>query len=201
MPRKQVKRSGIFAGLLGLTFTAGPVRAAIISGTFSGVAIAGTTDPGDALGLGLIAVPDDITGYFSFDDLAVSGTTSVNNLSFTIIDVTTGQTATFTDSTGSTYNVNTGTYQLTTNGLGPNSPVATVTFNATSILAGIFEQSFISGPIDASSGSVTGVNGVLNFSIANAQVEVVEPGSLSMLGLGTLEIVAARRRKASVTGA
>jgi hypothetical protein len=49
MPRKHVIRSGIMiAGLLGLTFIAGPARAAIISGTFSGVATT-ATGPGNAL--------------------------------------------------------------------------------------------------------------------------------------------------------
>jgi hypothetical protein len=197
MPRKQVIRSGIMiAGLLGLTFIAGPARAAIISGTFSGVATT-ATDPGNALGLGSIAVPDDITGYFSFNDLAITGTTSVNNLTFTITDVTTGLTAAFADSAGSTYNVGAGTYQLTATGSDPNSSAASVTLNATSILAGLVEQTFTSGASDLSTGSVSGLSGVLNFSITSAQVDVMEPSSLSVMGLGMLGMVVAKRRKIS----
>jgi hypothetical protein len=149
------------------------------------------------LGLGSIAVPDDITGYFSFNDLAITGTTSVNNLTFTITDVKTGLTAAFADSAGSTYNVDGGSYQLTAFGSDPNSSIATVTLNATSILAGIVEQTFTSGASDLSTGSVSGLSGVLSFSITSAQVDVTEPGSLSVMGLGMLGMVVARRRKIS----
>jgi hypothetical protein len=187
----------MIAGLLGLTFIAEPARAAIISGTFSGVATTGTADPDNALDFGSIAVPDDITGYFSFNDLAITGTTSVNNLTFTITDVTTGLTAAFADSAGSTYNVDGGSYQLTAFGSDPNSSISSVTLNATSILAGIVEQTFSSGPSDLSTGSVSGLSGVLNFSITSAQVDVMEPGSLSVMGLGMLGMAVARRRKKS----
>jgi hypothetical protein len=184
----------LIAGLLGISIVPAPAHAALISGTFSGTATA-ATDPDDDLGLGAVSGGDVISGSFAFNDLLVSGNSSSDNLSITITDSTSGGTATFTDTgpDGSVFNVNTGQYQVMANG--PDSS-ATLTFNAASILAGDLEQSFVSGPGDGSSGLIAAGTGALAFSITNADVEVLEPNSLSVIGIGLMGLVAARRRRA-----
>jgi hypothetical protein len=187
----------LIAGLLGVAIVPAPVHATPISGTFTGNAQS-FSDPDDVLGLGGVNGGDVISGNFAFDSLLVSGNTSSDNLSITITDTTTGNTATFTDALGSTYNVTTGQYQVTANGPDPNDSSVTLTFNAASILADDLEQSFVSGPGDNSSGFAIANGGAeLGFSITNADVEVLEPNTLSVIGMGLMGLVAVRRRRAA----
>ena len=188
----------LIAGLLGISIVPTPVYAALISGTFTGIATT-AFDPDDVLGLGAaVAGGDVISGNFAFNDLLVTGNASSDNLSITITDGTTGGTATFIDTGlgGSTYNVTTGQYQVTANGPDPNGSNVTLTFSAASILADDLEQSFVSGPSDGSSGFVNAGGGELAFSISNADVDVLEPNTLSVIGMGLMGLLAVRRRRA-----
>jgi hypothetical protein len=198
MRKTLLSTSGMMiAGLLSFAIVPAPAQATLISGTFSGMATDGA-DSADTLGLGAgVHEGDVLTGSFAFDDISVADNASSDNLTITINDLTTGDSSTYTDAKGSTYSVTDGNYSVTANGPDPNDIAAVLSFNSLSIVgADGLEQSFTSE--DGSTGSLTGFDDSnLTFDITAADVEVIEPGSLSLIGMGLMGLVAARRRRAA----
>jgi hypothetical protein len=186
------------AGLLGLVALAGPARADVMSGTFSG-SVTSAGDSSDVLRLGAgIAAGDGIIGNFAFDPNQIVDGSASDILTISITDTTTDQTATYYDTGagGSTYSVAPGSYDITSYGPDPSDTTVSLDFDSGDIVGGVYEQAFTSAGSDVPAGFISSGEDSADFSIVDATVSPLpEPAGLAVISVGMVGLVRVRRRR------
>lgn len=195
------------AAALGLGWLAAPASAAVMSLTFSGT-ITSTIGATNTLGLdgaASAAMGDQLTISYIYDTAAIipngfNGGDSINNLTVTVTDVTTGGSAVFIDSHDSYFHVASGSFFMGAtagSSISPPRVSASIDFFDTSLADGGFDQLPIIDPLAGSFGSLDfyvneGTSASIGFSVDSP---IPEPMSIAILGTALLGVAGLRRRR------